>query len=375
MRKSFTAIVLVALFAITSAGVRQAVAQPSSAALRGHALDHSGARLPGVTVIATAVTSGRVVGVTTTDGEGAYRFAGVPAGPVDLSFELNGFSNRQMRVIAQPGVDADVIGQLEIASLSEAVLVRGEEPPPPPKVMRATVIPVVSHDRDAVCGPAKAGVIPTAIGTLLASDDVAVKQLFVPGDRIAIKGGTETGLDVGRNIVVRRYFEVDGSRGPQKIMGEHSSGLLQVVAANVNDSVAVVVYTCDEMMAGDFVAPFEPLPVRRPEPPGEPMFDRAAKILFADDRQMVGVPRRMLVIDRGADHGVFPGERMTIFKRAKPDARPTVVGEAIVVAVRDDSATIRVESASDPIYFGDFAAPQQPASGAAAVPASQGASR
>ena len=35
-----------------------------------------------------------------------------------------------------------------------------------------------------------------------------------------------------------------------------------------------------------------------------------------------------------------------------------VVGDAVVVAVRGDSATIRVERASDAIVFGDLVAPQ-----------------
>jgi hypothetical protein len=37
-----------------------------------------------------------------------------------------------------------------------------------------------------------------------------------------------------------------------------------------------------------------------------------------------------------------------------------IVGDAVVVATRGDSATIRVEQATDAIVFGDWAAPQQP---------------
>ena len=36
-----------------------------------------------------------------------------------------------------------------------------------------------------------------------------------------------------------------------------------------------------------------------------------------------------------------------------------VVGDAVVVSVREDSATIRVEHATDVIEFGDWAAPQR----------------
>jgi hypothetical protein len=76
---------------------------------------------------------------------------------------------------------------------------------------------------------------------------------------------------------------------------------------------------------------------------------------------MLGAPRRLMVIDRGADHGIRAGQRLTLFRR-RPGrgARPTVVGDAIVVAVRSDSATIRVERAIDAISSGDWAAPQGP---------------
>jgi hypothetical protein len=39
---------------------------------------------------------------------------------------------------------------------------------------------------------------------------------------------------------------------------------------------------------------------------------------------------------------------------------PEVTGEAIVVAVRTDSATIRIEHVTDAVMSGDLAAPQIP---------------
>ncbi len=63
---------------------------------------------------------------------------------------------------------------------------------------------------------------------------------------------------------------------------------------------------------------------------------------------MMGAPRRLMVIDRGSDLGIRVGQRLTLFRR-RPGrgARPAIVGDAIVVAVRNDSATIRVERARD----------------------------
>lgn len=152
-------------------------------------------------------------------------------------------------------------------------------------------------------------------------------------------------------------------------MGEHSSGLLQIVDVEPRVSTAVIVYACDEMMRGDYLTRFDPEPPRAPDPPGKPAFDQAARILFADAGQPLGITGRMMVIDRGTRKDVRPGQRFTLFRRSRfGDDRPLVVGEAVVVAVRTDSATIRVEHATDAIFFGergDLAAPQP----AAAPPA------
>jgi hypothetical protein len=117
-------------------------------------------------------------------------------------------------------------------------------------------------------------------------------------------------------------------------------------------------------MRGDYLVPFDPQPVRVPDPAGPPAFDRAVRILFADAGQPLGVTGRMMIIDQGSRDDVRPGQRRTLFRRSRfGDSRPIVVGEAVVVAVGTYSATIRVEQATDVIFFGedgDWAAPQRP---------------
>ena len=69
---------------------------------------------------------------------------------------------------------------------------------------------------------------------------------------------------------------------------------------------------------------------------------------------MMGAPGRLMVIDRGQVHGVRPGQRVTLFRRAFGSRE--VVGDAIVQTVREDSARIRVERATGAIWFSDSAA-------------------
>ena len=68
----------------------------------------------------------------------------------------------------------------------------------------------------------------------------------------------------------------------------------------------------------------------------------------------------MMVIDSGLNRGTRVGQRMTLFRRGRGSCKHDVVGEATVVAVRIDSATIRIDSVLDAVSAGDWVAPQVP---------------
>jgi hypothetical protein len=115
-----------------------------------------------------------------------------------------------------------------------------------------------------------------------------------------------------------------------------------------------VIHACGEMRAGDLLMPFTPEPMPLVAPRGVPAFRDPAKILFGEADHLMGAPGRLMVIDRGQQHGVRPGQRVTLFRRAFGGRE--VVGDAIVQTVREDSARIRVEHATGAIWFSDSAA-------------------
>jgi hypothetical protein len=349
-----------------------ATAESGPGVIRGEVVDDSGGVLPGVSVVATAV-DGRILATTVTDGQGGYVLKALPLGPMHLLFQLAGFDTAVVALTLQPGVEMRVVERLGLAPIAESVVVYGKAPVAPPRPLlpldrqrpllppppHQVAIPVPTHDRDSICGPAKPGATAESFGTIRLRRYKAERGLYATGDELVIDGGTLNGLEVGRNLVVRRYYRVSGLTGASAT-GEHSSGLLQIVAADERASIAVVVYACDELMTGDFLASFTPEPIRAPEPAGIPAFGAAARILFADAGQLLGTPRRLMVIDQGTEHSIRVGQRLTLFRRRGWDAaKPDVVGDAIVVAVRTNSATIRVERANDVISSGDWAAPQR----------------
>jgi hypothetical protein len=358
-------LILAALFFL---GTAAAGAGDDLRRLHGVVADESGGVLPGVTVVASS-EDGRVVATAVTDEVGRYAFRAVPVAPVRLTFQLEGFSSAVVDVPLSADADSSVPTQrLKLAPKSETVLVRGtppvDIPPPtvrtvlPPAPPPPIVKPVPDHDKDSVCGPAKRGVTTESFGTIQSRRAAAGHGLYASGDELVIDGGQTTGLQVGQNLVARRSFRASGEPG---VTGEHTAGLVQIVAADERAAVAVVIYACDELMQGDWLAPFEPEPIRAPERAGIPAYDRAARILLTDADQLIGAPRRLMVIDRGRDSGIRVGQRVTLFRERRPGGRgPAVIGDAVVVALRPDSATIRVQHATDVIAVGDSAAPQQP---------------
>jgi hypothetical protein len=351
-------------------------AETRSGAVRGDVIDASGGVLPGVTVVVTAA-DGRVLATAVTDDAGGFVFGALPPGPVHLMFQLEGFDPTVVGLAVQSGTESQLRERLELAPLTESVVVYAKTPVDPPRPLRlpprpsppplSVVIPVPTHDRDSICGPAKPDTTTGSFGTIRWRRDEPRGGLYTTGDELIIDGGTLNALAVGRNFVVRRYYRASGLEGAAAT-GEHSSGLLQIVAADERSSIAIVVYACDELMKGDFLSSFTPEQIRTPDPVGFPLYEASARILFADADGTMGVPRRLMVIDRGSAYGIRAGQRLTLFRRRGRHAeKPDVVGDAIVVAVRTDSATIRVERATDAILSGDWAAPQRQSSVAPAA--------
>jgi hypothetical protein len=331
--------------------------------IRGEVTDASGGVLPGVTVTATTA-DGRVVGSAVTDGVGRYVIKTLPIGAITLTFQLDGFDSGTVSVNVTPEAEARVVERLRLAQVTENVVVVAEAPEPPapyvptPRPQRYAIVPVPLQELETICLPSKPGTATESIARVLAHLQDSGRTLYGKGDEIIIDAGSADGVEAGRNLVVRRRYRAE-HRGLAGEKGEQTTGLVQVMSVGEHQAAAVVVHTCSEVMQGDFIATYTPELRRRAEPSGLPAFGDAIRILFADAGQMLGAPRRLMVIDRGSAQGMQPGQRLTIFRDdPRHIAPPYVIGEAVVVAVKTWSATIRIEQASDAIWDGDWAAPQ-----------------
>jgi hypothetical protein len=176
---------------------------------------------------------------------------------------------------------------------------------------------------------------------------------------LVLDAGGSAGVAPGQNYVVRRRFRVSDKNQPAKHqpLGVQTAGLIQVVETTEKHSLAAVVYACGELWAGDTVEPFEPLPLWGATAAGTPRFEEPAHVIFGENGRSMGAPKQLMVIDRGSAQGAERGQRVTIFRRPQGEQGPvSTVADAIVIAVRSESATIRIERASDAVLIGDMVA-------------------
>ena len=121
--------VLLPLAAIT------AYAQAARGVLAGIVQDPSGARVPGCRVLAKNLDASNQE-KTVSNPAGEYQFASIPAGRYALEFAAPGFAVAKAEAVVAPGSATRVDGHLDLGSVSEDIVVRGQKPAaaPAPRV-------------------------------------------------------------------------------------------------------------------------------------------------------------------------------------------------------------------------------------------------
>jgi hypothetical protein len=337
--------------------------QNTQSRIMGAVADGSGAALPGVTVSVRSASA--PVTTVVTDGSGRYLTDWMPPGVYVVTFALSGFETKTVTSIPLGAGQTVVLDQqLSLAAVSETVEVRASAPAPAPppgptRPPRPEAKPVDKEILASVCGPRQATSFSQAIGRIISHRDDADRQLMGRGDLLQIDAGDKQGVTTGQNLVVRRRFQTGDPFAPKKsaTFAEQTAGLVQIVETHGETSAAIVVYVCGELRAGDTVEPYLPQPAFFAVSSGTPQFDEPGRITAGESGQTAASAGQMMVIDRGIMQGAQRGQRLTIFRRPQGDAgRPLTIGDGVVIALRADSATIRIERATDAVQVGDLVA-------------------
>ena len=211
---------------------------------------------------------------------------------------------------------------------------------------------------DLVCGPQAALTKPVQSLRVMAGTE-RVKALFGPGETVIINGGTSQGVRSGQTFYVRRIiddrFIVKTHEAPPTSI--HTAGWITVLEAQADVSVATVTEACDGVVEGDFLEPLVLPPAVAATPGGEPDYARPARVIMADDRRQLGAEGSLMILDRGSDHGLRPGQRLTIYRQAVNGSGPIVkMGDAFVASTRPDTSVMRIERSREAVQVGDLIA-------------------
>jgi hypothetical protein len=361
-RSGVLAVVLAALLLILPI---HAAAQSDQSRVMGLVTDGSGGALPGVTV--TVQSGSRAPASVVTDEVGRYLTPWLSPGTYTITFTLSGFETRAMRNVRLAAGQTVVLDQqLPLASLTETVQVTAPAPAPPPPPgppvrltpPRPQAKPVDKELLASVCGPRQATDFSQAIGKIVSHIDNPDRELIGPGDRIRIDVGENAGAEKGQNLVVRRRFQIGDRLVAKRLatFAEQTAGLIQIVDTHDEWSEALVVYICGELYAGDTVEPYIAQPAFYAVADGAPRYDQPARITTGEHGATAAANGQLMVIDHGIMQGVQRGQRLTIFRRLQVDGVPVPVGDGVIVSVRADSATLRIERATDAVLVGDLVA-------------------
>lgn len=353
-----------ALILLFSAIATVAGAQSDGSRVMGAVTDSSGGALPGVTV---QITGTRTIAMVT-DETGRYITPWLAPGTYTVTFELSGFETRTVKNIPLAAGHTVVVDQqLPLAQLTETVQVIATAPPPPPPPAAPTpipsprpkVIPVEKEILASVCGPRHAANFTLSVGKIVSHYDTN-RWLLGPGDSVKVDAGQGQGMTTGQNLVVRRRFPVGDQDVPKhkRQFGEQGIGMVQIVETLKDSSVGVIVYACGEIQAGDTLEPHVAQPAFFAVADGKPRYDEPGKITLGEHGRSAASEGQMMVIDRGVMQGVQRGQRLTIF-RPRTDGSPMTIGDAVIVSVRADSATILIGRTTDAVSVGDMIAPHR----------------
>ena len=212
---------------------------------------------------------------------------------------------------------------------------------------------------DLICGP-QATLTPPLQTIRIVGAVEQVRALFSAGDTVIVNAGSAQGVRAGQHYFVRRVIEdrftVRTAEKPP--LSIHTAGWVTITEVRQDDALATVSEACDGVIEGDYLEPLVLPPAAAALPDGQPDFDRPARVVLADDRRQLGAGGgSLMVIDRGSDHGLKPGQRLTIFRRSLDGSGPVItIGHARVATTQPETSLMRIERSREAIQVGDLIA-------------------
>lgn len=209
------------------------------------------------------------------------------------------------------------------------------------------------------CGPRASYGAPAA-GVSVVGSLTDAKGVYAPWHRLVVNAGSEGGLREGQEFFVRRAVPPHDlpPRGQKTVYAVVTAGWIRIDHVEAKRAIASIVHECDGIAPGDYLEPFAVPTVPTALAAGSADYTEPAEVLFGSERTQVAGTGSLIVINRGSENGIRPGQRFTIF-RASAAGPNVIVGRAVALSVQTDSTMARIEDMRDAVMAGDGAAPHK----------------
>jgi hypothetical protein len=212
------------------------------------------------------------------------------------------------------------------------------------------------------CSPKITFELPDRSLRVTGGQDTIRRRTWAPGDLITINAGTDNGIEVGQEYYIRRVQVENTNKVSRTTPASiRTAGWLRVYAVEKEMSLATVVHACDSIEVDDYLEPFVMPTVPTPAADGvKPQRGNYGRIMFGADRRRSFGKGDFFIINRGSDHGVALGDRFVVYRDKQVDQNFLYhVGEAVVMSVTPETATLQATVTRDAFLSGDYVSPRK----------------
>jgi len=201
--------------------------------------------------------------------------------------------------------------------------------------------------------------------TVIGSEDGATKVAYADRDILYLSKGANAGVKAGDVYTLHHATYVVKHPETGRAIGTkiETNGWVRVILVQENTATAIIEQACADVHLGDYLKSFErvqvPLMTEHPRPTRltPPSGKIVGTVVDMQDDATIAADRQLVTLNLGTANGITPGSIFVFYKVMYPSV-PTpriVLGEAVVVSVRERTATARVFSANDAVMLGDKA--------------------
>jgi hypothetical protein len=208
---------------------------------------------------------------------------------------------------------------------------------------------------DVNCAPTLTYAEPASPLRLIGTTDVVTRLVYGSGQTVVVGHVEGQGVEAGQLYYVRRLPRRFGEPRPDRgrPAGVHTAGWVRIREVSGDTATAAVVRACDGLLPGDYLEPFSAPRIAR-RAGGTLQLNDLATVLGGDEQRPLAGAHETLIVDRGADGNLMPGDTFVVFREKRGEQTPPAeVGEGVVLVVQPSSATIQITRSRDAVMAGD----------------------